>query len=485
MQWLRHIAGENPKPGMRSAVPVQFAKTEAPLIEPGKDDGRGRRLHIPGRNNLLKVGTVLQNRYRVLDIRGVGGMSTVYKSRDLRFTSVDRLCAIKEMFNSAEDAKLRQVRLANFQREASLLATLTHSSIPRIYDYFEQQGTIYLVLELIHGEDLETLLSQNGGPFEQEKVIDWGIALCSVIAYLHNQRPEPIIFRDLKPSNIMIRAEDDALMLVDFGIARTFAPQQKGTMIGTEGYAPPEQYKGVADARGDIYALGATLHHLLTGATRARKRHLPSINAHRGNTTRAYRRTSRSWCCAVSRTARRIGRRQPRMSSTSSSRSSTAFIRRRPRLFRRRRRRTRQSRLWPRRTASVQQDPSCSTTASRPTSESPHQGSPAAGDQWRQRARREEARLVAEDRRRSSRLGPHFPADRSTSAPTTATCMHSTMPMARALAVQVPARDRDPPGSLRRNGDLRLRGQDRLRRSRSSGRASGPIGPTRPIRSSP
>jgi len=266
MQWLRHIAGENPKPGMRSAVPVQFAKTEAPLIEPGKDDGRGRRLHIPGRNNLLKVGTVLQNRYRVLDIRGVGGMSTVYKSRDLRFTSVDRLCAIKEMFNSAEDAKLRQVRLANFQREASLLATLTHSSIPRIYDYFEQQGTIYLVLELIHGEDLETLLSQNGGPFEQEKVIDWGIALCSVIAYLHNQRPEPIIFRDLKPSNIMIRAEDDALMLVDFGIARTFAPQQKGTMIGTEGYAPPEQYKGVADARGDIYALGATLHHLLTGS---------------------------------------------------------------------------------------------------------------------------------------------------------------------------------------------------------------------------
>jgi eukaryotic-like serine/threonine-protein kinase len=255
-----------PGPGKRSAVPVQFAKTEAPLIEPGKDDGRGRRLHIPGRNNLLKVGTVLQNRYRVLDIRGVGGMSTVYKARDLRFTSVDRLCAIKEMFNSAEDAKLRQVRLANFHREASLLATLTHSSIPRIYDYFEQQGTIYLVLELIHGEDLETLLSQNGGPFDQEKVVDWGIGLCSVIAYLHNQRPEPIIFRDLKPSNIMIRSEDDALMLVDFGIARTFAPQQKGTMIGTEGYAPPEQYKGIADARGDIYALGATLHHLVTGS---------------------------------------------------------------------------------------------------------------------------------------------------------------------------------------------------------------------------
>jgi serine/threonine protein kinase len=247
-------------------VPVAGKQTETPLIEPGQDSGRKPRILVPGRNNLLKPGTVLQNRYRILDIRGVGGMSTVYKSRDLRFTSVDRLCAVKEMFNSAEDAKLRQLRLANFQREASLLATLTHSAIPRIFDYFEQQGTIYLVLELIHGDDLETLLSQRGSPFDQMQLIDWALALCSVVAYLHNQKPEPIIFRDLKPSNIMIRAEDQSLMLVDFGIARTFAPQQKGTMIGTEGYAPPEQYKGIADARGDIYALGATLHHLATGS---------------------------------------------------------------------------------------------------------------------------------------------------------------------------------------------------------------------------
>src|SRR5215210_4864284 len=236
------------------------------MIEPGQDNARKPRILVPGRNNLLKPGTVLQNRYRILDIRGVGGMSTVYKSRDLRFTSVDRLCAVKEMFNSAEDAKLRQLRLANFQREASLLATMTHSAIPRIYDYFEQQGTIYLVLELINGEDLETLLGQNGGPFDQERVVDWAISLCSVIAYLHNQKPEPIIFRDLKPSNIMIRSDDESLMLVDFGIARSFAPQQKGTMIGTEGYAPPEQYRGIADARGDIYALGATLHHLATAS---------------------------------------------------------------------------------------------------------------------------------------------------------------------------------------------------------------------------
>jgi serine/threonine protein kinase len=250
-------------------VPVQSAKTESQLFEPGssqqEDEARRRRAMVPGRPNLLKLGTVLQNRYRVLDVLGVGGMSTVYKARDLRFTSVDRACAIKEMFNSAEEMKLRQLRLANFQREASLLATLTHSAIPRIYDYFEHQGTIYLVLELIHGNDLETILSQRGEPFEEKQVVDWAIDLCGVLHYLHNQKPEPIIFRDLKPSNVMIRSEDQALMLVDFGIARTFAPQQRGTMIGTEGYAPPEQYKGIADARGDIYALGATLHHLSTG----------------------------------------------------------------------------------------------------------------------------------------------------------------------------------------------------------------------------
>ena len=160
-------------------MPVAGKKTEANLVEPGQGNDRAPRILVPGRNNLLKPGTVLQNRYRILDIRGVGGMSTVYKARDLRFTPVDRLCAVKEMFNSAEDAKLRQIRLANFQREASLLATLKHAAIPPIFDYFEQQGTIYLVLELVDGEDLETLLSQRGRPFDQEQLIDWSISLCS------------------------------------------------------------------------------------------------------------------------------------------------------------------------------------------------------------------------------------------------------------------------------------------------------------------
>src|SRR5215211_1370368 len=251
------------RPGRR--VPIQAAKTEAPLIEPGQAGDRDRKPIVPARPNMLKPNTVLQQRYRVMEILGVGGMSTVYKARDLRFTSVDRMCAIKEMFNVTDDDRVKQLRLTNFQREAALLATLTHSAIPRIYDYFEQQGTVYLVLELIQGQDLETMLSQRGDPFPEDSIVRWALELSSVLMYLHAQQPEPVIFRDLKPSNIMIRADGD-LMLVDFGIARAFAPQQKGTMIGTEGYAPPEQYRGIADARGDIYAFGATLHHLATAS---------------------------------------------------------------------------------------------------------------------------------------------------------------------------------------------------------------------------
>ncbi len=230
-------------------------------------------------------------------------MSTVYRARGLRFTSVDRSCAVKEMFNSADDARLRQIRFANFQREAALLATLTHAAIPRIFDYFEQQGTIYLILELIRGQDLETMLTKRGAPFDESVLVDWAIRLSDVLSYLHGQTPEPIVFRDLKPSNLMIRSEDEALMLVDFGIARSFAPQQKGTMIGTEGYAPPEQYKGISDVRGDVYALGATLHHLATGSD-PRMETPFTFAARHGSSIRSCPEVSRRSSCDVSHTIR-------------------------------------------------------------------------------------------------------------------------------------------------------------------------------------
>ncbi len=215
------------------------------------------------REGLLPEGLQLQERYKILRVVGVGGMGAVYKAQDLRFPSVMRLCAVKEMINTATDPKVRQMIIRNFEREASILATLSHSAIPQVYDYFTEDTRSYLVLEFIDGKDLEALLAETEGFFSEATVLEWAIQLCDVLSYLHNHKPRPIIFRDLKPSNIMLDSHS-RIRLVDFGIAKLFQSGEKGTTIGTEGYSPPEQYRGVAEPRGDIYALGATLHHLLS-----------------------------------------------------------------------------------------------------------------------------------------------------------------------------------------------------------------------------
>jgi eukaryotic-like serine/threonine-protein kinase len=214
---------------------------------------------------LLNQGAVLENRYEVLRIAGRGGMSTVYAARDLRFRHVERLCAVKEMHVSAPDDKTRVLRIANFEQEAAMLATLSHQAIPKIFDFFSDGGLVYLVLEFIEGQTLESIIDNSKEPIPEASLLDWALQILDVLHYLHSHEPEPIVFRDMKPSNVMLRP-DGRVALIDFGIARTFQPFQKGTMIGTEGYAPPEQYRGVAEPRGDLYALGATLHHLATNS---------------------------------------------------------------------------------------------------------------------------------------------------------------------------------------------------------------------------
>jgi len=211
----------------------------------------------------LQQGIVLINRYSIQHVVGVGGMGAVYLARDLHFPNVEKRVAVKEMINHARDPIIHDTIIRNFEREANILATLNHPAIPRIYDYFSQDDRCYLIIEFIEGRDLEAILVDTKDFFSEAQVVNWAIELCDVLSYLHNNKPEPIIFRDIKPSNIMINQQGNAL-LVDFGIAKTFQTGQKGTMIGTEGYSPPEQYKGEASQRADIYALGATLHHLLT-----------------------------------------------------------------------------------------------------------------------------------------------------------------------------------------------------------------------------
>jgi outer membrane protein assembly factor BamB/tRNA A-37 threonylcarbamoyl transferase component Bud32 len=190
-------------------------------------------------------------------------MGSVYRARDLHFPNVTKLVAVKEMVNSAPDPLVRRTIVQNFEREANLLATLSHPAIPRIYDYFTQDDRSYLVLEFVHGKDLEAIINEASGFLAEEQILTWAIQLCDVLSFLHRHKPDPIIFRDIKPSNIMIDTDGD-VKLVDFGIARTFQIGQKGTMIGTEGYSPPEQYRGEATPSADLYALGATMHHGLT-----------------------------------------------------------------------------------------------------------------------------------------------------------------------------------------------------------------------------
>jgi outer membrane protein assembly factor BamB len=211
----------------------------------------------------LQPGATLQNRYQIQNVLGVGGMGSVYRARDLRFPNVNKLVAVKEILNLAPDPTVREMIVKTFEREANILATLSHPAIPQIYDYFTQGDRSFLVQEYIEGKDLEAFLGDAPGLLTEDLVAEWTVQLCDVLSYLHNHEPDPIVFRDLKPSNVMLD-QHRRIRLIDFGIARAFAAGQKGTMIGTEGYSPPEQYRGEASPPGDIYALGATLHHLLT-----------------------------------------------------------------------------------------------------------------------------------------------------------------------------------------------------------------------------
>lgn len=210
----------------------------------------------------LSKGALLQERYEIIRVMAIGGMSVVYQARDLRFSNVTKVCAVKEMINSAPDPQLRELAVQNFEREANILATLSHPAVPKIFDYFSESNRSYLVMELIEGQDLETVLNQTTDFLPEETVTEWALQVCDVLGYLHSYDP-PIIYRDIKPSNVMLD-KHGRIMLVDFGIAKVFQTGQKGTMIGTEGYSPPEQYRGAAEPRGDLYALGATMHHLLT-----------------------------------------------------------------------------------------------------------------------------------------------------------------------------------------------------------------------------
>lgn len=211
----------------------------------------------------LRGETSLQGRYAIVRQLGRGGMGSVYEALDTR---LGRYVAVKEAITPAAATPEEALEIITaFKQEATILASLHHSNLPMVYDHFEEEGRHYLVMELIKGATLEELLLQRQRkPFPVDQVIAWGDMICQALDYLHEHG---VIFRDLKPDNIMVK-DKGTLVLIDFGIARRFrvGKSRDTAAFGTVGYAPPEQYgQAQTDARSDIYSLGATLNCLLTG----------------------------------------------------------------------------------------------------------------------------------------------------------------------------------------------------------------------------
>lgn len=210
---------------------------------------------------MIAPNTIIGGRYRVVKPLGGGGMKLVYLAEDLRLAA--RRCALAEVIDNFTNSDAQRQAIEAFQREADMLARLNNEHIPRVFDRFSEQNHHYLVMEYVDGSTLEEEIKRTGGRLAEPRVIDIALQILDTLAYLHGLEP-PVIYRDLKPSNVMMMANGQA-KLIDFGIARHFQPQQNATMIGTQGYAPPEQYRGKVELRSDLYALGATMHHALSG----------------------------------------------------------------------------------------------------------------------------------------------------------------------------------------------------------------------------
>jgi len=222
---------------------------------------------------LIRPGTVLRERYRIIDCVGQGGMGAVYRAADLRLEG--RICALKEI---RPDPDLPSDALAQaqrqFHREANVLARLDHPNLPKVSDYFTQEERDYLVMDFVAGRDLRQVLEKERHAeraLDERRVLQWAEQLCSALSYLHSQDP-PVLHRDIKPANIK-ETPGGLIKLVDFGLVKLLATDDARTVTvlqgrGTLAYTPLEQYggdTGHTDVRSDVYALGATLYHLLTG----------------------------------------------------------------------------------------------------------------------------------------------------------------------------------------------------------------------------
>jgi len=220
----------------------------------------------------LPIGAILRERYEIIELIGQGGMGAVYKAADRRLTG--RLCALKEILPTmvGYDEELSAYQ-EQFYQEASTLARLDHPNLPKVSDYFSEDGREYLLMDYVPGRDLSEIIAEARGQSQflhEEQIKNWAGQLCDALAYLHSRTP-PVLHRDIKPSNIKLTPSGH-IKLVDFGLVKLLQSDESRTVTvvqgrGTIQYTPLEQYggdTGHTDARSDIYALGATLYHLTT-----------------------------------------------------------------------------------------------------------------------------------------------------------------------------------------------------------------------------
>lgn len=210
---------------------------------------------------MLEIGSIVDGKYKILNVIGKGGMSVVYLAMNER---ANKQWAIKEV--RKDGVQNFEVVKQNLIVETDMLKRLNHPHLPSIIDVIDGDGTFLIVMDYIEGNPLSKAI-KNSGAQNQDDVIEWAKQLCDVLGYLHSRKP-PIIYRDMKPSNVMLKP-DGNVMLIDFGTAREFKSTSVAdtTCLGTQGYAAPEQFggHGQTDARTDIYCLGATMYHLITG----------------------------------------------------------------------------------------------------------------------------------------------------------------------------------------------------------------------------
>ncbi len=212
---------------------------------------------------ILQSGTLLDNRYEIKGLIKSGGMGAVYEALDHRFDKIR--CAVKEMIGTSTKPDDLEYMKESFRKEAHILRDLRHVNLPVVIDYFIEAGRYYIVMDYVEGKDLETLM-HSYGRVPENLVILWSKQILDALDYLHSQSP-PVIYRDMKPGNVMLRTSDSRILLVDFGIARTVVQDSDKvmTVIGTPAYAPNELFQGKPEPRSDLYSLGATMHCLLTG----------------------------------------------------------------------------------------------------------------------------------------------------------------------------------------------------------------------------